>query len=172
MSDVAQVEIRDARPGDAAAVRAVHIAAFPTVQEADLVERLQRDGDAVLSLVAVEGEAIVGHILMSRMNAVGDGRVYHAVGVAPVAVLPDRQNAGIGGRLVREAVSRMRDQGEELVFLVGEPDYYRRFGFSAAAASSFASRYSGPYLMALALNGAEPPAAGRADYAPAFAGLE
>jgi putative acetyltransferase len=166
------VEIRVATAGEAAAVRAVHVSAFPTAQEADLVERLERDGDAVLSLVAAEGDQIVGHILMSRMNAIGDGRVYHAVGLAPVAVLPDRQNAGIGGRLVREAVGRMRDQSEELVFLVGEPDYYRRFGFAAATAAPFASRYAGPYFMALALNGAEPPAAGRADYAPAFAGLE
>ena len=172
MSDRTEVEVRDAHPGDAAAIRAVLVAAFPTAQEADLVEQLQRDGDAVLSLVAVEGEVIVGHILMSRMNAVGDGRVYHAVGLAPVAVLPERQNAGIGGMLVRDAVSRMRDQSEELVFLVGEPDYYRRFGFAAATAAPFASRYAGPYFMALALNGAEPPAAGRADYAPAFAGLE
>ena len=166
------VEIRVATAGESAAVRAVHVAAFPTAQEADLVERLERDGDAVLSLVAAEGEVIVGHILMSRMTADGDGRAYRAVGMAPVAILPDRQNEGIGGMLVRAAVGRMRDQSEELVFLVGEPDYYRRFGFAAATAAPFASGYSGPYFMALALNGAEPPAAGRADYAPAFAGLE
>jgi putative acetyltransferase len=167
-----EVEVREARPTDQDGIRAVHVAAFPTALEADLVEQLQRDGDAMLSLVAAEGEHVLGHILMSRMTAEGDGRPLRAVGLAPVAVLPDRQKEGIGGRLVEAAVDRMRDDGEQLVFLVGEPAYYARFGFAAATAAPFASPYAGPYLMALALNGTPLPESGRVDYAPAFADLE
>ena len=164
--------IRDATAADAAAIRAVHLAAFPGPDEADLVERLERDGDVVLSLVAVEQDRIVGHILISRMEAEGDGRPYRAVGLAPVAVLPERQKSGIGSALIREALDRLRAQGEEIVFLVGEPAYYRRFGFDAQSSAPFASPYAGPYFMALALADIDIPAAGRADYAPAFAGLE
>lgn len=165
-------EIRTAEPGDAAAIRAVHLAAFPGPDEADLVERLEQDGDVVLSLVAVEQDRVVGHVLISRVTAEGDGRSYRAVGLAPVAVLPQRQTAGIGSRLIRDSLERLGNQGEELVFLVGEPAYYRRFGFAAETAAQFASPYAGPYFMALALGDIDIPAAGRADYAPAFAGLE
>jgi putative acetyltransferase len=166
------VEIRAAEAGDAAGIRAVHLAAFPAPVEADLVEQIHADGDVVLSLVAVEGRGIVGHLLIGRMTAEGDGRSYRAVGLAPVGVLPARQKRGIGSALVRDAVERLRAAGEEIVFLVGEPQYYRRFGFDAATAAPFASPYAGDYFMALALGEVELPRAGRADYAPAFAGLE
>ena len=166
------IEIRPAGAGDDAAIRAVHLAAFPTAAEADLVERLQRDGDALLSLVAAEREAILGHVLVSRMWAEADGRAARAAGLAPVAVVPERQSQGIGGRLVREAVARMKADGVDFIFLVGDPAYYRRFGFEPATAAPFASPYAGPYFMALAPNGAHLPVAGRAEYARAFADLE
>ena len=163
------IEVPPASPADADAIRAVHVAAFPTPLEADLVAALEQAGDATLSLVAEQGGRIVGHILLSRMRVEGDGRDYRAVGLAPVAVVPECRRRGLGGRLIEQALGIARDRGEELVFLVGEPEYYRRFGFSAAAAAPFASPYAGPYLMARRLTGVELPAAGRADYAPAFA---
>jgi putative acetyltransferase len=185
------IVVRAAGPGDAPGIRAVHLAAFPTALEAGLVERLEQDGDVVLSLVALEraspsttafgrgppprtGEElrIVGHVLISRMTAEGDGRRFRAVGLAPVAVIPERQRSGIGSRLIREALVLLEGRGEELVFLVGEPEYYRRFGFAAETAAPFASPYAGPYFMALALNDTAIPQSGRADYAPAFAGFE
>ena len=166
------VDIRTAEPSDAAAIRAVHLAAFPDPTEADLVERLEQDGDVVLSLVALEQDRIVGHVLISRMTAEGGGRHFRAVALAPVGVVPERQTAGIGSRLIREALERLRAQGEEIVFLVGEPGFYRRFGFAAETAAPFASPYAGRYFMALTLGDVEIPRSGRADYAPAFAGLE
>ena len=126
----------------------------------------------MLSLVAVEGNRVVGHVLTSRMTAEGDGRTFRAVGLAPVAVLPGRQTAGIGSRLIRDALERLRARGEELVFVVGEPGFYRRFGFAAETAAPFASPYAGRYFMALVLGQMEMPTAGRAEYAAAFAGLE
>lgn len=164
--------IRAAAPADAPAVRRVHLAAFPTAAEADLVARLERDGDAVLSLLAERDGTVAGHVLLSRMRVSGDGRDYRALGLGPVAVLPPLQRAGIGSALIRAALAGAGAAGEELVFVVGDPAYYSRFGFAAETAARFASPYAGPCLMALAWSRAPLPARGRADYAPAFAALE
>ena len=164
--------IRPAEPGDAAGIRAVHEAAFPTPLEADLVEALVREGDAIVSLVDARQGGIVGHVLLSRMRASADGRAVRALGLAPVGVLPGFQGGGVGSALIEAALGVARATGEELVFLLGEPDYYARFGFSAAAAAPFASPYAGPYFMALALHpGFEPRAEGEAAYARAFSDL-
>ena len=158
--------LRDEQPADRAAIWAVVHAAFGSAGEADLVDRLREDGDAVVSLVAVEGEAIVGHVLLSRMQA-----PFKALGLAPVSVRPDRQRSGVGSALVREGLARARADGWEAVFVLGEAAYYGRFGFDAETARGFASPYAGPHLMAVALMGRLPATSGRVDYAPAFAAL-
>jgi len=164
--------VRPAEPGDSAAIRAVHLAAFPTPLEADLVEALEQDNSVVISLVARRGGEVVGHVLLSRMRVSGDGRIYRALGLAPIAVLPGFQSAGIGAALIDGALAIARASGEEIVFLLGEPDYYRRFGFSAEAAAPFGSPYAGPYFMAVPLRPDVPlPAQGNAAYPPAFADL-
>ena len=164
--------IRPEGPDDAGAIRNVLVAAFPTPAEADLVEQLRRDGDVEIALVAEEEGRIVGHVLMSRMRVAGDGRAFQALGLAPVAVLPERHRGGIGSGLIRAALAIARRNGEELVFVLGYPAYYGRFGFSAAAAAPFASPYAGPHLMAQRLAEIDLPSRGVADYAPAFAAFE
>lgn len=151
---------------DAPAVAALLEAAFPGPDEARLVERLRADGDAEIALVAVEAGAVVGHVVFSPMQA-----PFRALGLGPVAVAPGRQGQGIGGRLIREGLSRAAAAGWAAVFVLGESAYYRRFGFDPALAAGFASPYAGPYLMVQALGGALPATTGRVDYAPAFAAL-
>ncbi len=164
--------IRPAGPDDAPGIRAVHLAAFPTAAEANLVEALGRDNASVVSLVAENHCEIVGHVLLSRMTASGDRVVFRALGLAPVAVRPGFQGGKIGSRLIEGALAIARATGEELVFVLGEPDYYRRFGFSAATAAPFASLYAGPYFMAHQLRSdLALPASGTAAYASAFADL-
>jgi putative acetyltransferase len=163
--------VREGLDSDGAAIRVVHLSAFPTSAEADLVERLRADGDTVLSLVAEEGDKVVGHVLLSRMRAAGDGRDYRALGLAPVGVVAQRQGTGIGSALIRAALEQAAQRGEELVFLLGAPAYYRRFGFRAEEAAPFASPYAGPHFMAVRLRDVPLPASGRANYAPAFAAL-
>lgn len=166
------MRVRPAEPGDEAGIRAIHLAAFPTALEADLVEALERDGDVVVSLVADGAAGIAGHVMLSRMRVEGDGRTLRALGLGPVAVLPGHQGAGLGAALIEGALAIARATGEALVFVLGEPAYYRRFGFSAEAAAPFASPYAGPYFMALALReDLALPAAGSAVYAPAFSDL-
>ena len=164
--------IRPEGPDDSAAIRAVLTTAFPTSAEADLVEQLRRDGDIEIAMVVDDDERIVGHIVLSRMQAKGDSRCFRTLGLAPLAVLPERQHVGIGSRLIRDALAIARSKGEELVFVLGAPAYYGRFGFSATTAAPFASPYAGPHLMALSLVELDLPSQGRADYAPAFAIFE
>jgi putative acetyltransferase len=162
----ARMEIRDEQSEDRAAIRAVVTAAFGRETEADLVDWLREDGDGVISLVAVERGAIAGHVLFSPMNA-----PFPALGLGPVAVLPERQRNGVGGALIKAGLTRARENGWLGVFVLGAPDYYRRFGFETGLASGFSSPYAGPYFMALALGEALPAPCGEVGYAPAFARL-
>ena len=117
------MEIRPAEPEDADAIGAVHRAAFPEPAEAELVATIVREGEAAVSLVAVEEGALVGHVLLSRMRVKGDGRAYRAVALGPIAVLPERQGQGLGSALIESALSVARTTGEYLVFVIGEPAY-------------------------------------------------
>jgi len=158
--------IRDEEPGELPAIRGVVEAAFGQRQEADLVDRLRADGDGVLSLVAVDGGKVVGHVLFSEMTA-----PFRALALAPVSVVPERQRSGIGSRLIRAGLSRAEEDGWVGVFVLGEPDYYGRFGFDAVRARGFESPYAGPYLMVRALGRELPVTTGTIGHAPAFASL-
>lgn len=164
--------IRPETGDDFEATRAVHLAAFPTSAEADLAARLHADRESEISLVAEQAGEIVGHVMLSRMDVSAGSRTFRALGLGPVAVLPGAQGSGVGSELIRSALAIAGTLGEEVVFVLGEPDYYSRFGFSAEAAAPFASPYAGPYFMALWLRPNDaPPVAGKADYAAAFASL-
>lgn len=166
------ISIRPAAPADSSVIEEIHLAAFPTSAEADLVARLDQDHDSEISLVAEQGGEIVGHVLLSRMSASAGGRAFRALGLGPIGVRPGAQGSGVGSELIRSALAIAGALGEELVFVLGEPDYYSRFGFSAESAAPFASPYSGPYFMALWLCPTlDPLVEGKADYASAFARL-
>jgi putative acetyltransferase len=167
------MRVRPETGDDSDSIRAVHLAAFPTAAEADLVTRLREDLDSEISLVAERSGEIVGHVLLSRMAVSGDGRPWRALGLGPVGVRPGAQGGGVGSELIRSALGIAGALGEEIVFVLGEPDYYTRFGFSKEAAAPFASPYAGPYFMALRLRpDIAAPASGSAAYAPAFAALD
>lgn len=164
------MRVRAAGPEDRQAIRAVHLAAFPTAVEAELVEALGRDGDLAVSLVAEVEGTVVGHVASSSMRVVADGANVAALGLAPVAVLPEHQREGIGAALIEAGIAAAKAADASLIFVLGDPAYYRRFGFDPAEAAPFASPYAGPHLMALRIAG-ERASAGAADYAPAFAAL-
>jgi putative acetyltransferase len=159
--------IRSEAPGDVAAICAVEEAAFLQSAEAQLVDDLRDAGDSVFSLVAVAGETVIGHAMFSRLKA-----PFSALALGPVAVLPDRQRMGVGSRLIREGIARSEAAGWAGIFVLGDPAFYRRFGFDAGKASGFISPYAGPHLMALSLGRSELPTdAGSIEHAPAFAKL-
>ncbi len=158
--------IQPEAPTDRAAIRTVVEAAFPTAGEAELVDQLRKDGDAVISLIARDSDGIVGHVLFSRLRA-----GIRALGLAPVSVLPARQGEGIGSRLIHHGLAEAATAGWQSILVLGDPAYYRRFGFDPALAAAIVSPYAGPHLMALNLVPALPPLSGRFDYPPAFAAL-
>jgi putative acetyltransferase len=143
----ASVAIRPEASGDHEAIHDLLRAAFGRPAEADLVARLRRDGDLVVSLVAVEAGAVLGFAAFSRLS-VGDGR---ATALAPVAVSPARQGQGIGGALIREGLRLLAERGEDLVLVLGDPPYYGRFGFTAEAARPLRTPYDGADQQALVL---------------------
>lgn len=123
--------IRGERPEDASRVRHVNEAAFGRPAEADLVERLRRACGDSLSLVA-EDAAVVGHILFTPVMVESPGRRVLGMGLAPLAVLPDRQRQGVGSQLVRRGLNLLRERGCPFIVVVGHPEYYPRFGFEPA----------------------------------------
>jgi putative acetyltransferase len=143
--------LRQERPDDAPAIHALITAAFGQEDEANLVDALRQDGDLWLSLV-MEGEdgQIIGHIALSRLKS-----PKNALALAPVSVAPKRQGEGIGGALIRRAIKETRTAGEALLFVLGEPAYYTRFGFSLETAAPFECTYAGPYFMAMELGEAK-----------------
>ncbi len=165
--------IRAATGGDAPAVDALLRACFPRDAEARLVQRLAIDGDLVLVLVAEDAGAITGMITASRMHATADTREIAAVAIAPLAVARDMRGQGVGEALVAAAIAHLRGSGAELAFVLGDPAFYDRFGFSADVARGFDSPYAGEYLLALRLNdGPCIRTPGTATHAAAFATLE
>ena len=125
--------IRAEQPADHPQVFRVVERAFGRTDEAHLVEALRRSPAFVpeLSLVAVEGDEVVGHLLFTRI-AVRSGaeRGEDALALAPLAVLPERQRSGIGSALVRRGLADARGLGHKAVIVVGHPSYYPRFGFT------------------------------------------
>lgn len=166
---MSMMSIRAAMPRDREAIRLVAEHAFGQQAEAGLVDALVGEGDAVVELVAVEEGQVVGHILFSRLYVQDGAKKLAAVALAPLAVEPSFHGTGIGGALVREAHLRLKDAGETLAVVLGDPAYYGRFGYSHERAAGFESEYQGEALQALAWG--EAPVRGRLVYATAFSAL-
>lgn len=143
--------VRDENPEDEPAIRRINEAAFERPDEANLIESLRGEGAVVCSLVAEMQKELVAHILFSRMFLEDPAGPVPAVALAPVATLPRHQRRGIGGRLIREGLDRLADSGERIVFVLGHPGYYSRFGFSAQKARSISSPFPPESFMAMEL---------------------
>jgi putative acetyltransferase len=145
--------IRAESPEDIPAIREVNRLAFGQEDEGALVDALRNGGYGIASLVAEDGGRIVGHIFFSRLVIEADGRTIEAAALAPMAVLPECQRQGIGSALVRAGLKSCRAAGIVAVVVLGHPDYYPRFGFSAEAARGLISPFpeAGDAFMALEL---------------------
>lgn len=170
------IGIRPATGGDVAVMDALLRASFPQADEAQLVQRLCVDGDMVLALVADDEDTggLAGMIAFSRMRVEIAGKAIAAVALAPLAVDKGYRSQGVGEALVQAGLAHLKASGAMLCFVLGEPEYYGRFGFSADLAKGFESPYAGDYLLAAALqgDGAMPCGVrGEAAHAPAFARL-
>ena len=157
-------------PSDVPAVRRINLAAFPTAEEADLVDALRADPDAWLPGLSLLAEAPdgtpVGHALLTRCRVGGAP----ALALAPVAVLPEHQRTGAGSAAVRAALAAAGERDENLVVVLGHPDYYPRFGFRRASRLGVGVAFDVPdeALMALALRPELPVPTGTIAYPAAF----
>lgn len=156
--------LRPAREEDEDAISALNTLAFAGPDEARILAALERDGDALLSLIAHDDREILGHIEFFRILVDGEDVV---AGLGPMCVHPEHQNSGIGAGLVRLGLTAMQGAGRTLVFVVGHPDYYPKFGFSADLAAPFTAPWSGPAFMACRLS-PDAPKSGTLTYPRAF----
>ena len=169
------IAIRAEVDADRAAVHAVNLAAFGQPAEADLVDRLRAAGRATVSLVATAGGEVVGHILFSPVTVEpAPSPPPSWLGLAPMAVRPERQRDGIGSALVRAGLAAAGAGGATAVVVLGHPDYYPRFGFAPASRVGLRCIYDSPdeAFMALELTpGGLAGHRGLVRYAPEFDAL-
>ncbi len=164
--------VRSETTADRRAVRQVNGLAFGRDDESRLVDHLRDEGYVRLSLVAEEDGQVVGHILFSTLPIITSQATIEALALAPLSVIPDRQRQGIGSLLVREGLRVCTEAGHRIVVVLGHPEFYPQFGFSAKMAERLDSPFSGPAFMALelvpgALEGVE----GEVRYPPPFTRL-
>ncbi len=159
------VSLRPATPADHPSIRRVHIDAFSGTDEADIIEQLREDGDALVEIVAENEDGIAGHVMFSRMLS-QNGTRFAALG--PLAVSTAHQSEGIGGELSRAGIEQCRALGMGALCVLGHPTYYPRFGFSAEAAKRFDAPYARPAFMAMELIPGTLDRGGIVRYAPAF----
>jgi putative acetyltransferase len=150
MSTCTAVRIRLERPVDIPGIRAVNRAAFKTSTEADLVDPLRKQASPIVSLVAEDREAVIGHILFSPVTLTPHPEV-QIMGLAPMSVVPARQRHGIGTALVREGLEQCRRSGFGAVIVLGHAEYYPRFGFRPASQFGLSCEYDVPDEVFMAL---------------------
>jgi len=163
--------IRQEQESDRSAIADVTARAFAGMEHSDqtepeIIERLRASDALSLSLVAIEGGTLIGHVAFSSVTI--DGAHDGWFGLGPVSVEPDHQQKGIGSALIRKGLDQLRSSGAAGCVVVGDPAYYRRFGFE----HDDDLRYEGAppeYFMRLNFTADQPPT-GRVDYAPAFTG--
>jgi putative acetyltransferase len=159
--------IREAVAADHPAIRRVNREAFGRDDEGVLVQRL-RDETAMLFELVADDCDIVGHIAFSALALTPPRPAGKVAALAPMAVTPARQRAGVGSALVRAGLETCRARGIAAVVVLGHPGFYPRFGFAAAAASGLRAPFSGPEFMALELVAGALPAGAALRYPESF----
>lgn len=158
------MNLRPFQTEDAISVSVLLSTAFDGPGETVLVEALRQDGDMALELVAIDDDdKLYGYIAFARLHT--------PLGwwsLSPVAVSPARQGQGIGGELIRYGLDYARRAGAKAVTVLGDPDYYTRFGFTRKAAENLRCPYSGPWLMLYPIAPGTAGTEARVTYPPAF----
>ena len=166
--------IRKESPADIPAIYRVNERAFEQTEEANLVDALRTNGKASISFVTENDGQIVGHILFSPVTLEPANKVLFALGLAPMAVLPEFQNQGIGSLLVNAGLDECRKQGCDFVAVLGHPAYYPRFGFVPSINFNIKSEYDVPdevFMLLELKEGALSGCSGIIKYQPEFAAV-
>jgi putative acetyltransferase len=167
------IRIRPERPEDIASIDEINRLAFGGEEEAKLIKAIRGSDYFIpeLSLVAVEDDRIVGHILFSPVTIESSESSVTALALAPMAVVPECQNKGIGTDLVKHGLKVCKKLEYTIVIVVGHPEYYPRFGFSPAREYGLEAPFKVPDDVFMALElvpGALKNVRGMVKYNPAF----
>lgn len=141
LDGVAVLNIRPVAPEDDTDISVIVVSAFGQPNEYNLIKQLREDGDVAIELVAETDGAVVGHICLSRLQGPANW-----LALAPVSVGGSSQNMGFGSELIRYALDAARRAKFDAVVVVGDPDYYSRFGFVFNGPSELVSPYPEQYL--------------------------
>ncbi|MDH3236271.1 MAG: N-acetyltransferase [Alphaproteobacteria bacterium] len=146
MTDSATV--RAASERDLPDIMRIHKAAFGDEAVDALVSDLLQDPSArpTLSLIALAGGRPVGHVLFTKLRLAGseqDNAVSLSI-LAPLAVVPEAQNKGVGRQLIEAGLAKLQEAGVDLVLVLGHPDYYPRHGFAPAGVLGLEAPYPIP----------------------------
>lgn len=162
-----EINIRNEEPQDNERVRAILRATFPTAAESKLVEALRANGNAIISLVAVRGTDVLGHIMFSSVTSSPPNDA-KGIGLAPVAVRPNVQRNRVGTQLIREGLRACKEKGFDYCVVLGDPKYYGRFGFQKASSFGIQNEYGvDEEFMVIHFSNSE--VSGVVKYAPEFA---
>lgn len=131
-----EVEVREVRPDDLKAIGEVIRGAFAASEWEEIVELAERmhgdvSAEPCLHLLAAAEGQVIGQVMFSRAWIEGHEEVIGQI-LAPLSVAPAYQGLGVGSKLVRTGLERLRVAGVQLVFVLGDPRYYGRFGFVPA----------------------------------------
>ena len=164
------MRIRAETPTDLQAIREINEQAFGRKLEADLVDTIRASDRFVpeLSLVADDGDELVGHVLLSYVDL--EPGAHQILQLGPLAVRPPRQRRGVGTALMREALRLAEERDEPLVMIEGNPAYYGRFGFRPSQELDIEPPpgVDAKYFMVRTLRAYDPALRGRAVYSEAF----
>ena len=137
------IKIREEKAEDYDAVREINDKAFGQVEEGRIVDKIRETCEEIISLVAVEGEKVVGHIFFSPTEITHNGKTIKGMGLAPMAVHPDYQNKGIGSLLIKEGIKKVKETGCSFIIVLGHEKYYPRFGFETASMYGIKPQWDG-----------------------------
>ena len=146
-----KINIRKEKDSDKENIWKVNAGAFETEAEANLVNALRDSGIHFISLVAEQDEKIVGHILFTPVEFLGDNSGLKLMGLAPMAVLPKYQKKGIGKQLVNKGIENCITQGYDAIVVLGHPEYYPKFGFTPSVKYGIKSEYDVPDEVSMVL---------------------
>jgi putative acetyltransferase len=137
------IEIRFERPEDIDEVRLLNTKAFGQPIEGRIADKLRKSCKRILSLVAISNNEIIGHIMFSPVTIESQEGVIEGMGLAPMSVLPESQNQGIGSKLIEEGLRIIRNTSCPFVVVLGHETYYPRFGFQRASKYGLKSQWEG-----------------------------
>jgi len=153
--------VRPETPDDIDSIRYVNEQAFGQEDESMLIEKLRKRGVLAVSLVAVQDGEIVGHIAFSPVVVESEDSSFEAIALGPMAVLPMYQRKGIGSQMVLAGLEECRRLRQEIIVVLGHPDYYPRFGFVLAKPKGIACEFEVPEEAWMILQLSEEALAGR-----------